>query len=117
VLIEAIQQSGTTPEILTLTPDAQKLFHNAHWLHHPSLPQDPNIAFRTSSDSAQLYWQSTLRNAGIPVTDIRDRKYFRFVYFHSPEKVLFKIATDAPGFTVDESVENLGNIPDVTGPV
>jgi glyoxalase family protein len=68
-----------------------------------------HIAFRTNSDSAQLYWQSTLRNAGIPVTDIRDRKYFRSIYFHSPEKVLFEIATDAPGFTVDESVENLGN--------
>lgn len=42
------------------------------------------------------------------VTEIRDRKYFRSIYFHSPERVLFEIATDAPGFTVDESVENFG---------
>ena len=42
------------------------------------------------------------------VTDVRDRKYFRSIYFHSPAGVLFEIATDPPGFSVDETVEELG---------
>jgi glyoxalase family protein len=85
---------------LLIDPNLQTGRSGGGTVHH--------IAFRTGNDTEQLNWQSTLRNAGIPVTDIRDRKYFRSIYFHSPERVLFEIATDSPGFTVDESVENLG---------
>ena len=68
-----------------------------------------HIAFRTNNDAAQADWQSALRASGIAVTDVRDRKYFRSIYFHAPENVLFEIATDPPGFTVDESVNKLGS--------
>ena len=66
-----------------------------------SLADPPNHA-------AQSAWQSTLRKSGIDVTGVRDRKYFRSIYFHSPGGVLFEIATDPPGFSVDEPVEKLG---------
>ncbi|MCG6892991.1 MAG: VOC family protein [Desulfobacteraceae bacterium] len=67
-----------------------------------------HIAFRTADDAAQASWQSALRTAGVPVTEVRDRNYFRSIYFHAPERVLFEIATDPPGFGVDEPVARLG---------
>ena len=68
-----------------------------------------HIAFRTDTDAAQLSWQTSLRNAGLGVTDVRDRKYFHSIYFNSPGGVLFEIATDGPGFAVDESPAELGS--------
>jgi glyoxalase family protein len=79
-----------------------------------------HIAFRTASGKTQAQWQSKLRQAGRHVTEVRDRKYFRSIYFHSPGGVLFEIATDPPGFTVDESVEDLGTalmLPDQYEPI
>ena len=67
-----------------------------------------HIAFRTENDTTQSDWQSTLMASGVNVTDVRNRKYFRSIYFHAPEGVLFEIATDPPGFTVDESAAQLG---------
>jgi glyoxalase family protein len=67
-----------------------------------------HIAFRTDSDAAQQTWQSSLRQAGFSATDVRDRKYFRSIYFRSPGGVLFEIATDQPGFAVDEMQADLG---------
>jgi len=42
------------------------------------------------------------------ITEVLDRKYFRSIYFREPSGVLFEIATLGPGFTVDETVEELG---------
>ena len=67
-----------------------------------------HIAFRTPTDEEQKYWQKSLMESGYAVTPIRDRKYFKSIYFHEPAGVLFEIATDAPGFTVDEPYESLG---------
>jgi glyoxalase family protein len=67
-----------------------------------------HIAFRTPTDDEQKYWQKSLMDNGISVTPIRDRKYFKSIYFHEPGGVLFEIATDSPGFTVDEPYESLG---------
>lgn len=68
-----------------------------------------HIAFRTASEGSQSAWQTRLRQAGFSVTDVRDRKYFRSIYFQSPGGVLFEIATDPPGFGVDEAPEALGS--------
>jgi glyoxalase family protein len=68
-----------------------------------------HVAWRVANDDEQLAWQSKLSNAGIGVTPVRDRKYFRSVYFREPGEVLFEIATDPPGFTVDEPRESLGS--------
>ena len=67
-----------------------------------------HIAFRTPTDDEQIYWQKSLTDSGFSVTPIRDRKYFKSIYFHAPGGVLFEIATDPPGFTVDEPYEILG---------
>lgn len=67
-----------------------------------------HIAFRTRDDDTQSGWQSILRTSGVNVTDVRDRKYFRSIYFHTPEGILFEIATDPPGFAVDETENELG---------
>jgi glyoxalase family protein len=49
-----------------------------------------------------------LDDHGVGASEQEDRKYFRSVYFREPGHVLFEIATDPPGFAVDESVETLG---------
>jgi glyoxalase family protein len=67
-----------------------------------------HIAFRTPTDNEQLYWRKLLMDNGYSVTPIRDRKYFKAIYLNEPEGVLFEIATDPPGFTVDEPYESLG---------
>lgn len=67
-----------------------------------------HIAFRAPSDSAQLEWRELLSRVPLNVTSVRDRTYFHSIYFHEPGGVLFEIATDPPGFAIDEPVENLG---------
>jgi glyoxalase family protein len=61
-----------------------------------------------SPDSEQLAWQERIRAAGGAVTEVRDRDYFKSIYFLEPRGVLFEIATLAPGFAVDEDPERLG---------
>ena len=83
---------------------------------HPSGRMGPgmvhHIAFRAPDAEAQQTWQTTLREIGLKVTDVKDRQYFRSIYFRDPDwtsGLLFEIATDGPGFLVDESEETLGN--------
>ena len=66
------------------------------------------MAFRTRDDAEQLEYQQLLAEAGFGVTEVKDRQYFHSIYFRSPGGVLFEVATDAPGFAVDEPVELLG---------
>jgi glyoxalase family protein len=54
-------------------------------------------------------WQDHLTAAGIPTSGIIDRHYFHSIYFREPSGVLFEIADDAPGFTVDVPLEELGS--------
>lgn len=68
-----------------------------------------HIAFRAADDAAQSEMTRRLSEEhGLSVTEQRDRQYFRSVYFREPGGVLFEIATDSPGFAVDEPVEALG---------
>jgi glyoxalase family protein len=68
-----------------------------------------HVAFRASSDEAQAGMVAKLlRNHGITATDQKDRDYFRAVYFREPGGLLFEIATDEPGFAVDEAAASLG---------
>jgi glyoxalase family protein len=61
-----------------------------------------------SPDEGHLAWQERVRAAGGHVTDVRDRDYFKSIYFREPRGVLFEIATLSPGFAVDEDPEHLG---------
>jgi len=61
-----------------------------------------------SADEDHLEWQRRVRQAGAHVTDVRDRDYFKSIYFHEPHGILFEIATLSPGFAVDEDPAHLG---------
>lgn len=67
-----------------------------------------HVAFRTPNDEEQVQWRQRISQAGLRVTDIIDRYYFKSIYFREPGGILFEIATDGPGFAVDEDVEHLG---------
>ena len=67
-----------------------------------------HVAFRAASEEAQLDKRAEIEAKGIEITLVIDRQYFRSVYFREPGGVLFEIATDAPGFTIDESAAELG---------
>jgi len=67
-----------------------------------------HIAFRAQDDAEQLRWREHLVNLGYNVTPVIDRTYFHSIYFREPGGVLFEIATEPPGFSVDEKLEELG---------
>lgn len=68
-----------------------------------------HVAFRAADDAAQAAMAQILRDRfGITATEQRDRNYFRSIYFREPGGVLFEIATDGPGFAVDEDPAHLG---------
>jgi catechol 2,3-dioxygenase-like lactoylglutathione lyase family enzyme len=67
-----------------------------------------HVAFRTVDDMLQQQRQEEIRGLGFGVTEVRDRTYFRSIYFREPGGVLFEIATDGPGFLLDESAAELG---------
>ena len=67
-----------------------------------------HVAFRTADDERQAAWRQELVRSGLAVTPVMDRCYFHSIYFREPGGVLFEIATDGPGFTVDEPVASLG---------
>jgi len=67
-----------------------------------------HIAFRVPDLETIALWQHELAEAGLPVTEIIDRQYFKSVYFREPGGVLFELATEAPGFDVDEPLLELG---------
>jgi len=67
-----------------------------------------HVAFRARDDAEQVMWRERLAAAGYDVTPVIDRQYFNAIYFREPGGVLFEIATDPPGFAVDEPVEALG---------
>lgn len=67
-----------------------------------------HIAFRALDQDAQNGWIETLATKGHRTTPVIDRNYFNAIYFREPGGVLFEIATDPPGFAVDEPIETLG---------
>jgi glyoxalase family protein len=67
-----------------------------------------HVAFRVADDEDQKAWREVLAKEGLNITPVLDRQYFHSVYFREPGGVLFELATDPPGFTLDEPVEELG---------
>ena len=67
-----------------------------------------HIAFRNTDDASQLEWQAKLGAESLEVTPVMDRTYFHSVYFREPGGVLFELATDPPGFALDEPLATLG---------
>ena len=67
-----------------------------------------HIAFRVADFDTQKEWHSYLEELGLPVSPLIDRFWFRSIYFRISPGILFEIATDGPGFTLDEDPEKLG---------
>jgi len=67
-----------------------------------------HVAFRAPDLPTMELWQQELLGRGVGVTEIMDRQYFKSIYFREPGGVLFEIATDDPGFDIDEPLLELG---------
>jgi glyoxalase family protein len=67
-----------------------------------------HIAWRAADSASQRQWRERLTENGHYVTDVLDRQYFNSIYFREPGGILFEIATDPPGFAVDEPLDSLG---------
>ncbi|MFL5539293.1 MAG: VOC family protein [Longimicrobiaceae bacterium] len=70
--------------------------------------QTHHVAFRAANEEQQREWRDHLLGLGVRVSPVMDRDYFRSIYFHAPDGLLLEIATDGPGFMVDEPRETLG---------
>ena len=68
-----------------------------------------HIAFRTPSDENQKMIRKNIIKKGLNPTPVIDRTYFHSVYFRELGGILFEIATDPPGFTIDQKIEDLGS--------
>lgn len=86
---------------LLCMPDSRAGHVAAGSVHH--------IAFRAKDDDEQLQWREHLVELGYNVTPVIDRTYFHSIYFREPGGILFEIATEPPGFTLDEKIEELGS--------
>jgi glyoxalase family protein len=67
-----------------------------------------HIAWRVPDDATEIAVQRRLQSAGRRPTEVIDRFWFKSVYFREPGGALFEIATDGPGFGVDEPIDELG---------
>jgi glyoxalase family protein len=90
---------GRTVDIV-YHPSADLAINGLGTVHH--------VAMAVESEKDQLRFRDALIACGSNVTEVRDRYYFKSVYFREPGGVLFEIATVKPGFTVDEEVTALG---------
>jgi catechol 2,3-dioxygenase-like lactoylglutathione lyase family enzyme len=85
---------------LLCMPDRRQASGGAGSVHH--------IALRAKDAAEQLAWREKLGSLGFNVSPVMDRTYFHSIYFREPGGILFEIATDPPGFTADEAVDELG---------
>lgn len=85
---------------VAVTPDAPPGLVAGGTVHH--------VAWRAPDAQTQAAWREELLARGVSVTSILDRQYFRSIYFREPGGTLLEIATDAPGFTADEPLLELG---------
>lgn len=67
-----------------------------------------HIAWRAKDNEDQLDWKRHIESYGLGVTPVQDRNYFNAIYFREYGDILFEIATDPPGFVIDEPLEALG---------
>jgi glyoxalase family protein len=100
-LLEAGEGGPGNTLVVQFDPNATRGINGLGTVHH--------VAHRVDSldDSVRIkaYMESQW---DLKVTEVLDRKYFKSIYFRIPGGVLFEVATSYPGFTVDESVEDLG---------
>ena len=91
--------AGTIVDILS-RPKSQRGFVSVGTVHH--------VAFRARDDAQQKDLRQEIVKADLNVTPVINRNYFHSIYFREHGGVLFEVATDQPGFAIDESPEQLG---------
>lgn len=91
--------SGRIVDVLVL-PGSGRAVQGVGSVHH--------VAFRVADEAAQLRAQEQVRAGGGRTTEVIDRFWFKSIYFREPGGALFEIATDGPGFAIDEDVASLG---------
>ena len=92
--------SGATLDVIA-DPEMEPGEESIGTVHH--------VAWRARDDAEQERWREELVAVGRNVTPVIDRWYFKSIYYREPGGVLFEIATDSPGFTIDERPEDLGS--------
>jgi glyoxalase family protein len=90
---------GTYVDLLA-DPNLPRGRSGAGTIHH--------VAFRVPDAATQEAARAQLLRSGLQVSPVIDRAYFKSIYYREPGSVLFEIATDGPGFAIDEPVESLG---------
>ncbi len=86
---------------LVVDPKARRGAGGVGTIHH--------VAWSVPDDPAELSMQEALQRAGYATSGVRDRDYFHSIYYREPAGILFEIATENPGFTVDEALDELGS--------
>jgi len=96
-------ETGSPGTVLTFVehPSGQQAQMGVGITHH--------LALSVKDDAEQMAWKEKLEAAGVPVTGPFDRTYFKSIYFQDPDGIIVEMATQGPGFTVDEPVEELGS--------
>ena len=79
------------------------------WRGAPGAGTIHHVAWRVGDDEAELKVRAGLEEQGMRLTPVIDRNYFHSVYFREPNGVLFELATDNPGFNIDEPIDTLGH--------
>ena len=101
VHVYEIGAGGPSAELhIAVQPDVTPARLGAGGVHH--------VAFRTPDEAEYHAWKERLDAHGVPNSGEVDRYYFRSLYFREPNGILFEIATDGPGFAVDEDTATLG---------
>lgn len=90
---------GTYVDLLT-DPALPRGLNGAGTVHH--------VAFRVTDDATEVAARNVLLKDGLQVSPVIDRAYFKSIYYREPAGVLFEIATDGPGFAIDEPLDQLG---------
>ena len=101
-LSSTINQEGGGAKIVDVLclPYTQQAVIGIGSVHH--------VAWRTPTDEQQKVLRRNIIRAGLNATPVIDRFYFHSVYFREPGGILFEIATNPPGFMVDEKADELG---------
>lgn len=101
IIYQTSDNGGAGSEVWLLEqPELAHARLGAGGVHH--------VAYRVKDVSEQQHWRTRISQSGLFVTNIIDRFWFRSIYFRVSNGILFEIATDGPGFAVDEKIENLG---------
>ncbi|BCM89946.1 putative ring-cleaving dioxygenase MhqA [Abditibacteriota bacterium] len=101
VYVYEMGEGGAHAELhVAVRPDLSRAHLGAGGVHH--------VAFRTPTEEQYHAWFERLQSLGVQSSGEIDRYYFHSLYFREPNGILFEIATDGPGFAVDEDAATLG---------